>query len=423
MSGYRERLVGFYQTNRALVWVSVVILVTQLGFGSVVPALPLYAQSFGVSQSAIGLAISIYGFARFLVNVPTGQLADLMGRRWALVLGEIATIVGNLLCGLAGSYELFLAARFLAGVGGAMVITTSQVILADISTRANRGRTMAVYQGAFLFAIGFGPVPGGFLAEYFGLSAPFFVYSAAGVIAGIVAFDKIPETKGIREKTEQYSSSAMATSHFSLYRQLQALFSQVGFLLVSFVTFVQFFARTGAIFGIVPLVAAAKMGATADQIGIIMAVPSALHLATVYFSGQLVDQFGRKPVIVPSTLVSGLSMISFALAPDYSWLLFSALLWGLAGGIGGPSPAAYAADVAPPGMNAITMGCYRTLADLGYTIGPVLLGWIADVASGEVSLWLTGGLFLVGGLLFGLFAPETGGKRNLAKRPATHPSS
>lgn len=405
-----------------LAWISLVILVTQLGFGAIIPVLALYAQSYGVSQMAIGLSISIYGFARFLVNVPTGQLTDLIGRRWTLLLGEIVSIAGNLLCGLAGSYEMFLVFRFLAGVGGAMVITSSQVILADISTRANRGRTMAVYQGAFLFAVGFGPVPGGFLAEHFGLTVPFFVFAAAGVVAGIVAYDKIPETRGVREKRENYSEAAMATSHLSFYQQLHALFSQVGFLLVSFVTFVQFFARTGAIFGIVPLVAAMKMGATPDQLGVVMAVVSTVHLSTVYFSGQLVDRFGRKPVIVPSTLVAGFSMVAFALAPSYPWLLFSALIWGLAGGISGPSPAAYAADVAPPGMNAITMSCYRTVADFGYTVGPVLLGWIADLAGGEISLWMTGVLFLVSGALFGLFAPETGGQKNLAKRTVTNGS-
>src|SRR5438045_4355152 len=73
--------------TRVLVWMCVLIAVNQLGFGSVVPVLALYARSFGVTQSAIGLAIAVYGLARFLVAMPVGRLTDVVGRRTALALG------------------------------------------------------------------------------------------------------------------------------------------------------------------------------------------------------------------------------------------------------------------------------------------------------------------------------------------------
>ena len=80
-----DRFNRFYANNGPLVWVCVLIAVNQLGFGSIVPVVPLYAKSFGVSQTAIGLTIAIYGLARFLMNVPTGHVADRYGRRVALV--------------------------------------------------------------------------------------------------------------------------------------------------------------------------------------------------------------------------------------------------------------------------------------------------------------------------------------------------
>ena len=148
------------------------IAINQLGFGSVVPVLALYARSFGVGQSAIGVAIGIYGLARFLVAVPSGQLADRLGRRVTLALGGLVTTAGNLLCAYAPTYAAFVGARFVAGAGAALVLTTGQIVLADITTPAHRGRTMAIYQGVFLFAVGVGPLPGGLLAERFGLQAP-----------------------------------------------------------------------------------------------------------------------------------------------------------------------------------------------------------------------------------------------------------
>src|ERR1051326_4132213 len=75
--------------RKILVWMCVLIAVNQLGFGSIVPALALYARSFGVTQSAIGFAVAVYGLARFLAAIPIGQLADRAGRRSALALGGI----------------------------------------------------------------------------------------------------------------------------------------------------------------------------------------------------------------------------------------------------------------------------------------------------------------------------------------------
>src|SRR3712207_7919933 len=116
-AGERAERPGWYGRNRVLVWVCVLIAVNQLGFGSIVPVIPLYAREFGVSQSAIGLTIAIYGLARFLINMPAGQLADRIGRRGALAVGGLVTAGGNLLCGLAPAYLPFLAARFVAGGG------------------------------------------------------------------------------------------------------------------------------------------------------------------------------------------------------------------------------------------------------------------------------------------------------------------
>jgi MFS family permease len=62
--------------DRILVWMCVLIALNQLGFGGIVPVLALYSRSFGLSQSAIGVAIAVYGLARLLVAMPAGRLAD-----------------------------------------------------------------------------------------------------------------------------------------------------------------------------------------------------------------------------------------------------------------------------------------------------------------------------------------------------------
>ena len=381
----------------------VLIAVNQLGFGGIVPVLALYARSFGVSQSAIGVTIAIYGLARFLVAMPAGRLTDGLGRPPALAIGGLVTAAGNLLCAYAPSFAVLVGARFVAGAGAALVLIAGQIILADITTPERRGRTMAIYQGVFLFAVGVGPLPGGLLAEHYGLRAPFLAYAVAGVLAAALAWTLIPETKSAR--SAESPEAALLLPPFR--SQVWILTGHTGFMLVSLVSFMNAVARTGALFNIIPVLAQDRLSLGPDRIGLGLALASLVGLAVVYPSGVLVDRYGRKFVIVPATFVSGVSLLLFLLAPSYAWFLAGCIAWSLAAGVSGAAPAAYAADVAPPGMNAAAMSAFRMLSDLGYVIGPIALGLAADLAGADVTLSTTALLLAATAWLFGRYAPET----------------
>lgn len=394
---------GFYDTNTILIWVCILIAINQLGFGSIVPILPLYAETFDVSQAAIGLTIGIYGFARFLMNVPTGYIADRFGRREALAVGGAVTVVGNLISALAGSYWLFLSGRFVAGAGAAMVITGTQIIVADISKPANRGRLMSIYMGTFMFAVGFGPLPGGLLGEHVSLSAPFYVYCILGAVVGVLAWIKVPETRGWREDGK--FDAPVARLPFG--QQLRLLTSQLGFTLIAIVSFCTFFARTGGLFNLIPSLADDKIGLSSGQIGMGLAMISLMGLLLAYPSGVMVDRYGRKWVIVLSTVFSGISMFTFAQAPNFLWFMVACLLWATSAGVAAAAPSAYAADMAPKGMNAPAMSMYRMLADFGYVAGPLLLGTTADIFATETALYATAIMVIVAGAVFAWLAPES----------------
>lgn len=379
------------------------VAINQLGFGAIVAVLALYASSFGVGQSAIGVAIAVYGLARFLVAMPAGQLADRAGRRGVLALGGLVTAAGNLLCAYAPTYALFIGGRFVAGAGASLVLIGGTIVLADITTPANRGRTMAIYQGVFLFAVGVGPVPGGLLAERFGLAAPFLVYTIAGAVAAVVAWLAIPETRA-----GHASGAAIAAAELPAFgTQLRLLTGRIGFVLATLVSFMGAVARTGALFNVIPVLARDRLELSADRIGVGLAVASLVGLALIYPSGVLVDRFGRKLLIVPATLMSAASMLVFIVAPSYGWFLTACVVWSLATGVSGAAPAAYAADVAPPGMNAAAMSAFRMLSDAGYVLGPIGLGLVADLFGADVALATAAGLLAAAAFLFARYAPET----------------
>lgn len=407
------------KATSVVVWVlSTVGLITQLGFGIVTPALPAYAVSFGVGTAAVGLAMASYGLARLVTNYPSGLLAERMGRRVVLISGGVILSVGSALCGIAPSFTWLVIFRFFAGVGAAMVVTIAQVILADVSSVENRGRTMSIYQGFFLLGIGLGPIPGGYLADNYGLAAPFFGFAVLALAGALVSAVLVPETRGWRRKSRENMDQRVVdtTREFQQSQKRptlitssspSAILSNRAFLLVGLVSFAQFFTRTGAVFSIVPLMGYEELGLSTSQVGAALSLTGMINISMLYPSGWIADRFGRKLPIVAGTFLSGIAIALYAMSGNYATFLIASALWGMGSGIAGPLPAAYAADLASQSAYGATMGMYRSVADVGYVLGPLFISAVAEAASFSVSLLGCTVLFLIGGVLFAWKAPET----------------
>ena len=382
------------------------VAVNQLGFGAMVPSLPLYANSFGVSASAIGLAVAAYGFARFAAVLPGGQLADRWGRRPVLAIGGLISAIGSFWCAEAHSFFEFILARIVAGAGAGIILTIGQIVLADISSPDRRGRNIATYQAAFLFGFGVGPFPGGLLADGYGLAAPFVMTGVASLLTTAIAWFLVSETRSAR--TGAVASDKAAEIPF--VRQMLRLLSHRGFLLVSLISLMNAVVRTGGLFALIPLIATTTLGFSVTEIGFAMMVSGVCGFVAAYPAGWLADRIGRKAVIVPSTVLTGMSMVLFCYAPSYAWFMAASIVWSVAASISSSAPAAYVADTAPAGMNASAMTAYRMTADAGYVLGPPGLGLLADLTSSTVALISASVVLVAIGAIFAVTPPE---KRSL----------
>src|ERR1700712_1116357 len=350
--------------RRILLWMCLLVGVNQLGFGAMVPALPLYANSFGVSASAIGLAVAAYGLARFLAILPGGQLADRWGRRPVLAIGGLISALGRFWCAEAHSFVEFILARVVAGAGAGIILTIGQIVLADISSPDRRGRNIATYQAAFLFGFGVGPFPGGLLASAYGLAAPFLMTGVASLLTTAIDWFLVSETRSAR--TSAAASDKAAEIPFA--RQMLKLLSHRGFLLVSLISLMNAVVRTGGLFALIPLLATTTLGLSVTEIGFAMMVSGICGFVAAYPAGWLADQIGRKAVIVPSTVMTGMSMVLFCYAPSYAWFIAASVIWNISASISSTALAAYVADTAPAGMNASAMTTYRMTADARYVL-------------------------------------------------------
>lgn len=405
LSYLEGRLVRPLRQNEALLILSVSTVFVMSGQGITSPVLPLYARSFGVGATLVGLTISVFGLARMLLNVPAGYAADLLGRRLLLVGGPSVTAVASVLSGLAPDIWQLLVWRFVAGVGSAFYMTGAVIVLTDISTRENRGRFMGVQQGSLLLGVSLGPALGGVAAELWGLRAPFFAVAVLSAVAAGWSL-RIAET-GRMARSVGPQTGALAPGRPGVGRGAWLpLLGNLNYLLVGLVTFNVFFTRTGSQLSIVPLLAENRIGLGAGALGGIFTMMSVINLLAIFPSGSLVDRMGRKPVIVPAALVSGLGLALFAVSGDVAAFVAAAVVLAVGMGLAGPAPAAYAADIAPEHARGVAMGLYRTFGDVGFVAGPLVLGWVADASSFGVALTVNAGLMLAGAVLFWAFARE-----------------
>ena len=262
---------------------------------------------------------------------------------------------------------------------------------------------MAIYHGVFIFTVGIGPFPGGLLADHLGLAAPFRAYAAASFLVTGLAWFAVGETRRLSHPVGGRGWGRGPT----LVTQMRLLAAQIGFVLVCLVGWVNAVVRTGGLFNIIPVLGSVRLGLSVAEIGGALALGSVIGLAVAYPAGMLVDRFDREAVIVPATLLAGFSLLVFCFAPSCPWFTAACVLWGAAMSVGGSAPAAYAADLAPPGMNASAMSTYRMMSDFGCVVGPIVLGLVVDGYGSIAALVTAAALTILVGLAFRLFAPET----------------
>jgi MFS family permease len=183
----------------SLLVIFLTVLIDLLGFGMVLPLLPIYGEQFQASSLTLGLLMASFSAMQFLFAPLWGRLSDRVGRRPVLMLGLGGSVVFYSLFGVATVYEslvgLFIA-RIGAGIAGA-TISTAQAYIADSTTLENRAKGMALIGAAFGLGFTFGPLLGSLaLGADPNKPGPGPGYLAAALSAGALALAwfKLPES-------------------------------------------------------------------------------------------------------------------------------------------------------------------------------------------------------------------------------------
>lgn len=192
-------------SRASLLIIFLTVFIDLLGFGMVLPLLPIYAKQFNASGLTIGLLMSSFSAMQFLFAPLWGRLSDRVGRRPVLMVGLAGSVVFYGLFGWATveqSLMLMFTARIGAGIAGA-TISTAQAYIADCTTLETRAKGMALIGAAFGLGFTFGPLFG-YLAVPSGVGdpGPGPGYAAAGLsaVALLLAVFKLPESLSDQSK-------------------------------------------------------------------------------------------------------------------------------------------------------------------------------------------------------------------------------
>lgn len=357
--------------------------------------LPEIAENeFGLAvKTSILSFIVVFGITKAVTNYFAGALANKWGRKKLLILGWIIAIPVPLLLMYAQSWNWIIAANVLLGINQGLAWSSTVVMKIDLVGEKDRGFAMGLNEFAGYLAVAILAFLTGWIASNYGLRPyPFYIGIVLVVLGLSFSIFLIKDTVHHVVKESSDSSVPLLQHIFwdTTWRNKNlGSVSQAG--LINNL-------NDGMVWGIFPLLLANK-NFTIEQIGTITAIYPAVWGIGQLFTGKLADKYAKKQMLFWGMLLQAIALCLFFYADHilhYS-LLAAVLGWGTA--MVYPTFLASIAENTNPKDRAKSIGIFRLWRDLGYAVGAVLTGIIADAFNIDTSILLIGGLTFISALI------------------------
>ena len=343
--------------------------------------LPLLATDvFGLAAFSSALTFIVaFGLTKAVTNFVAGTLADRYGRRPVLLAGWIIGLPVPLLVILAPDWSWVVVANILLGVNQGLTWSTTIIMKIDLVGPARRGLAMGLNEAAGYGALALTALATGLIADRSGLRpGPFLLGLAYAAIGLGLSAMRVRETRdfarleaGDRSSSEQPGDARSLPRIFvlsSIREPALSAASQAG--LVNNL-------NDGLAWGLLPLYYATA-GLSIGEIGLLAALYPAVWSIGQIVTGALSDRVGRKRLIVAGMLVQATALALTAATHGLVVWSGAAILLGIGTAMVYPTLLAAVGDVAPPSWRASAVGVYRLWRDMGFAIGALLAGFIAD---------------------------------------------
>ncbi|MFM8234757.1 MAG: MFS transporter [Actinomycetota bacterium] len=370
-----------------------------IGFGLIIPAIPIFARTFGVTNTLIGLIISSFAIMRFLSGLFSGKLVDRFGERLVLGTGLLMVSVFTLLAGLAQTYGQLLFFRTAGGLGSSMFSVSAGALLLRVVGDDQRGRAQSLYNGGFIAGGVAGPAFGGTLLAI-SPRAPFFIYTALLIIAGTVSLIFLHE-----KRLGSASKSVVSDGPALTIREALKIRPYLYSLFLAFLGSWIFFGMRSSI---LPLYAIDDLGVSTAVVGLSFTLALIAQGAVMVRAGKYSDKNGRRPVILVGFAITLVSLILLTLSTNVTFYLISMLVLGLGAGFA-TSAGAIVGDVIK-GKSGKVYAFWQMAGDAGMMVGPLLLGVVADLFTYRTAVLVSALVFSLA-IVIAIRIPETNSAR------------
>jgi DHA1 family tetracycline resistance protein-like MFS transporter len=366
------------------------VFVDMVGFGIVVPVLPLYTERFGASPFTIGMLLAVYSGMGFIFSPLVGALSDRLGRRSILLCSTIGQAAAFFTMGAANSLLWLFLARTLDGIFGANVSTT-QAYVADVTPPQERSRAMGLLGAAFGVGFIFGPLIGGVLSQI-SLSAPFYFAGALAAANAVLIYFVLPESRPPEDNSGPDRDSFVTLFRQGLGSVIVPLMAAYFFMMAGFSIVTAFFA----------IFTEDRFGYNASANGYIFATIGVIGVVVQgALIGPLVKNFTEKRIAILGLALLACSMFVLPLAQRAAVLFMVGVGIGVGNAFINPSINGLVSRSVNKHWQGRVLGLMQASASLGRFVGPLLGGWLLAFNSrhtpefGRVPFWISSALLVV----------------------------
>ena len=383
--------------------------------------LPLIgADDFAVASTVAVLSFIVaFGLAKSLTNLAAGALAERVGRRRLLIAGWAVALPVPLLVALAPSWGWVVAANLFLGVNQGLTWSMTVLMKIDLVGPKRRGLALGLneaagYGGVAVAAAASGWLAGEFVARDVLVIAGFVV--AAIALAISVLFVRDTGAHVVLEQARHHAGADRAAPRLR-DAFLATSFRNPGLRACSQAGLVNNL-NDALAWGLVPLFLATN-GASPGQIGLVAGIYPAVWGMGQIWTGHWSDSVGRKPLIVAGMLLqaAALAMLSGS-GGAVTMAAFAAIVLGAGTAFVYPTLIAAISDSVTPVARAATVGVYRFWRDMGYVVGGLAVGLLADAIDPAATIAVVAGLTALSGLWVALGLPRAGARRSALPRAA-----
>jgi MFS family permease len=367
-----------------------------VGFGVLVPVLPVFARSFGVGNAEVGAVISAFALMRLISSPLCGWLIKIFSERIIMATGIFIVAISSGLAGVSSSYLQLLTLRGVGGIGSAMFTVSAFTLLLTSVEAGVRGRAAGFFQAGFLIGGITGPAIGGVLSAI-SLTAPFFFYAGTLVVAGTVGLVLL-RSRSAKPEDDPAASLVPFRTVIRDARYQAACFSNLAQGWTSF----------GVRSSLVPVLVVELLHRPASWTGIAFAIAAVAQTVAVGPAGRFTDTVGRRPAMILGGTLAAVSIMAVPFAPNI-WLFIAVLsLYGVASAFLGTAPAAAVGDAAGS-RSGTAVAVFSMCSDIGAIIGPLVAGLLADTVSYPAAFGVGAALMLVAATLSWRMPSGSGG--------------